>query len=215
MMMRQDSREERSSTMSRQHFSKVVITVILVISFLVGCGESAPTAVSEVPAATSTSEQSTDTPTVEAPEATPTATSVPPTFTPSPPAQSDAEIALYEGAELLESGTNVKLDKVAQELIDKAMGVMKTMLRIDTTSFQSQASAYTLPTGVTDQDLFTFYLSAMPENGWQLAHAGVTDGSQFFDFITDQGDKIAVFVTKEASAETDNMPMMVIIVLTK
>lgn len=60
------------------------------MSFLVGCGGSAPTAVSEAPAATSAPEQAATTPTPEPPAATPTpepptATPIPPTATPVPP----------------------------------------------------------------------------------------------------------------------------------
>ena len=57
--------------MSRQQVLQVIIAVILVISFLVGCGGSAPTAVSEAPAATSEPEQAAATP-------------IPPTETPMP-----------------------------------------------------------------------------------------------------------------------------------
>lgn len=53
------------------------------MSFLVGCGGSAPTTVSEAPAATSVPEQAAATPTPEPPPATPT--SEPPTPTPEPP----------------------------------------------------------------------------------------------------------------------------------
>lgn len=75
--------------MSRQQVLPVVIAVILVILFLVGCGGSTPTAVSEAPAATSTPEQAAATPTPKLPTPTPeppTATSAPeqPTATPTP-----------------------------------------------------------------------------------------------------------------------------------
>lgn len=72
--------------MSRQQVLLLGIVVILVVSFLVGCGSGAPTAVSEAPAATSVPEQAAATP--EPPTATsvpPTATPVPPTSTPEPP----------------------------------------------------------------------------------------------------------------------------------
>lgn len=49
--------------MSRQQVVQVGITVVLVIFFLVGCGGSAPTIVSEAPAATPTPEPATATPT--------------------------------------------------------------------------------------------------------------------------------------------------------
>jgi len=74
--------------MSHKQVLQSVIAVILVLSFLVGCGGSAPTAVSEAPAATSEPEQAAATPTPEPPTSTPeppTATPVPPTPTPSGP----------------------------------------------------------------------------------------------------------------------------------
>lgn len=69
--------------MSRQQVLLLEITAILVMSFLVGCGGSAPTPVSEAPAATSVPEQAAATPTPEPPPATPTPE--PPTPTPEPP----------------------------------------------------------------------------------------------------------------------------------
>jgi len=57
--------------MSHKQVLQSVIAVILVMSFLVGCGGSAPTAVSEAPVATSTPEQATPTPTPERPTPTP------------------------------------------------------------------------------------------------------------------------------------------------
>ena len=65
-----------------------LFAVVLVILFLVGCGNTAPTPVSEAPAATSAPEQAAATSTPEPPTATPifpTATPVPPTPTPEPP----------------------------------------------------------------------------------------------------------------------------------
>jgi parallel beta-helix repeat protein len=78
--MRHSSREERSPTMSRQQVLQLVITVILVLPFLVGCGGNAPTAVSEAPAATSALEQAAATQPLKPPTSTPE----PPTDTPSP-----------------------------------------------------------------------------------------------------------------------------------
>lgn len=72
--------------MSRQRVLQVGIAV-LVLLFLVGCGGSAPTAVSEVPAATSEPEQAVVTSTLVPPTSTPepaTPTPEPPTDTPTP-----------------------------------------------------------------------------------------------------------------------------------
>jgi hypothetical protein len=74
---------QKKLEMSRQQVLQVGITAALVILFLVGCGGSAPTAVSEAPAATSAPEQAAATPTSEPPPATPTPE--PPTPTPEPP----------------------------------------------------------------------------------------------------------------------------------
>src|SRR3990172_8165640 len=60
--------------MSRQQRLPLGIAVLLFMLFLVGCGSTAPTSVSEAPAATSTP---------ESPAATPTP--IPPTPTPEPP----------------------------------------------------------------------------------------------------------------------------------
>lgn len=65
--------------MSRQRVP-LFFVLMLVILFLVGCGESAPTAVSEAPAVTSAPEQAVATPTPELPTLTPE----PPTATPMP-----------------------------------------------------------------------------------------------------------------------------------
>jgi hypothetical protein len=71
--------------MGRQQVLKVGIAVILVMLFLVGCGGSAPTAVSEAPAATSEPEQAAATPVQEQVAATPTPELPPDTPTPEPP----------------------------------------------------------------------------------------------------------------------------------
>lgn len=59
--------------MSHQKSLKLIIAVILVLSFLVGCGGSVPAPQSEAPAATSTPEPPTATPTLGAPTPTPEA----------------------------------------------------------------------------------------------------------------------------------------------
>ena len=77
--------------MSHKQVLQVGIAVVLVMLFLVGCGGSAPTAVSEAPAVTSAPEQAAATPTSEPPTSTPTPE--PPTGTPTPTVfqpQSDA-----------------------------------------------------------------------------------------------------------------------------
>lgn len=74
--------------MSRQPMLLLGIAVILAMSFLVGCGGSTPTPVSEAPPATSAPEQAAATPTAEPATSTPelpTETAVPPTATPVPP----------------------------------------------------------------------------------------------------------------------------------
>ncbi len=55
--------ERKGRKMSYQKSLKLIIAVILVLSFLVGCGGSTPAVVSETPAATPTPEPATATPT--------------------------------------------------------------------------------------------------------------------------------------------------------
>jgi hypothetical protein len=69
--------------MSHRQVLQPVITAMLVVLFLVGCRSAVPSAVSEAPAATSTSKPLTATPTPEPPTATLTPTPIPPT--PVPP----------------------------------------------------------------------------------------------------------------------------------
>lgn len=109
--------------MSRQQMLQLVSVGILILSFLVGCEDNTPLAVSEVPAATSVPEQSTATPTPEPPTATPTPeaptatrtpepptatlTSVPPTETPTPAVVNPQLGATFIGAmEVSEAGSS-------------------------------------------------------------------------------------------------------------
>lgn len=101
--------------MSRQQVLQVGIAVILVVSFLVGCGGGAPTAVSEAPAVTPTPKPPTLTPTPEPPTATstpepPTATLTPPTATSVPP-KPTLELPLAR----LEAFTGVKMIRLVVE----------------------------------------------------------------------------------------------------
>lgn len=68
--------------MSRQQTLPLGIAVLLFMLFLVGCGSTAPTSVSEAPAATSTPESPAATPTPIPPTPTPTPIPSTPTLTP-------------------------------------------------------------------------------------------------------------------------------------
>jgi hypothetical protein len=163
---------ERSSTMSHKQVLQLVIAVILVISFLVGCGGSTPTPVSEAPAATSAPEQAatlTPEPPTPTPEL-PTATPIPPTATPTLEVKLDEQIPLYEGAKALESGANPNLDQAAQEIVDKLMADM-----IDP-NVNRQVRIFTLPAEVTGNDVFSFYKSEGDSAGWKLGQVGVVSG---------------------------------------
>src|SRR5687767_4090162 len=188
--------QERSRTMRHQPILNLLISVILVVPFLIGCGVSTSTPISvvEAPAATATQPalpEATDVPTMSEPSATPGL---------------DAEIPLHEGAVPLESGANSNLDQAAQEVIDTVMSQVNTEPDV-----QTQINIFTLPAEVTGSDILPFYLSKMPPKGWQIAQTGVTGGIQFFNFVKDNGNKTSLFITKDASPETENMAIMVII----
>jgi hypothetical protein len=75
---------DKMSKMSRQKLLQVVIGLTLIMLFLVGCGTTAPTPVSEAPAASPTPEPPTATPSPEPPTATPSPEPPTPTEEPKP-----------------------------------------------------------------------------------------------------------------------------------
>jgi hypothetical protein len=106
--------------MSHKQVLQLAIAVILVISFLVGCGESTPTAVSEAPAATSEPEQPVATPTPEPPTITPIPK--PPTETPTaePPPPTPTSTILTPDGLLPSTITPVLFESLYQQAISKA-----------------------------------------------------------------------------------------------
>jgi hypothetical protein len=69
---RPDGHDERSRKMNSRQELQLIIAAILVMSFLVGCGNTVPTFVAEAPPPASTPEPRAATPTPKPPTATPT-----------------------------------------------------------------------------------------------------------------------------------------------